>query len=63
MSGRATEAAALQSMLAVLLHGFVFVLGALLPAASDLSAPGGGGGGPSDGTLDRILSHAGFAPS
>ena len=54
IAGRATEATALLGMLAVLLRGFVFVLGALLPAASDGLPPS------SDATLDRLLSHAGL---
>ena len=45
---------ALLGMLAVLLRGLVFVLGALLPAAADGLPPS------SDATLDRLLSHAGL---
>ena len=54
IAGRATEATALLGMLAVLLRGLVFVLGALLPAAADGLPPS------SDATLDRLLSHAGL---
>ena len=60
IAGRATEAFAVMGMLAVLLRGFVFVLEhTLLPAGDDDLGIAAGGGG-SEGTLDRLLSHLGM---